>query len=90
MRQHQLQEGGSRKTASMTRVGEGTHVAGFREFTAGDERRWFFFATSGQAWRSGEWASDAAMVCFRRGPGNVKELILVGGSYIEYAGTKSA
>lgn len=66
-----------------------TRVEGGYEYAAGDERRQFFFATGAQAWSLGPWASDAAVLCLRTAPGGIRELILVGGSYLEYAGKRA-
>jgi hypothetical protein len=75
--------------ARLTRVDDGADGAAGYEYTAGGERRWFFFAAGERAWRSGEWASDAAVLCFRAAPGGIRELILAGGSYVEYAGKRA-
>ena len=48
------------------------------------ERRRFFFATRQGAWSSGNWASDAAVLCFA-----AEELFFAGGSYVEYAGKRA-
>ena len=53
------------------------------EYAAAGERCWFFFATRQGAWKSGNWASDAAVLCI-----SSDELFLAGGSYVEYAGKK--
>ena len=66
-----------------------TRVDGGYEYAAGDERRQFFFATGAQAWSLGPWASDAAVLCLHTAPGGERELILVGGSYLEYAGKRA-
>jgi hypothetical protein len=65
-----------------------TRVDGGYEYAAGDDRRQFFFAPGPQAWSLGGWASDAAALCLRTAPGGIRELILVGGSYLEYAGKR--
>jgi hypothetical protein len=54
------------------------------EYAAAGERRWFFFATRHGAWSSGNWASDAALLCF-----SSEELFFAGGSYVEYAGGRA-
>ena len=54
------------------------------EYAAAGERRWFFFATRHGAWKSGNWASDAAVLCF-----SSDELFFAGGSYVEYAGKRA-
>ena len=54
------------------------------QYAAGGERRWFFFATREGAWMSGNWASDAAVLCF-----GADELFFAGGSYVEYAGKRA-
>jgi hypothetical protein len=54
------------------------------EYAAAGERRWFFFATRQGAWKSGNWASDAAVLCI-----SSDELFLAGGSYVEYAGKRA-
>jgi hypothetical protein len=74
--------------ARLTRVDNGAHGAASYEYAAGGERRWFFFAAGERAWRSGEWASDAAALCFHTAPGGIRELILTEGSYVEYAGKR--
>lgn len=48
-------------------------------YSAAGRRRWFFFAHGGEPWTAGDWASDAALVCFAEG-----ELFLADGSYVEY------
>ena len=64
-------------------------VDGGYEYAAGDDRRQFFFATGARAWSVGPWASDAAVLCLHTAPGGARELILVGGSYLEYAGKRA-
>lgn len=51
------------------------------KYAAGAESRLFFFATGEGAWCSGEWASNAAVLCVC-GP----EMMLAGGSYVEHGG----
>ena len=75
--------------ARLTRVDDGAGGAAGYEYAAAGERRWFFFAAGERAWRSGEWASDAAVLCFRAAPGGIRELILAGGRYVEYAGKRA-
>jgi hypothetical protein len=75
--------------ARLTRVDDGADGAAGYAYAAGDDRRWFFFAAGERAWRSGEWASDAAVLCFRAAPRGARELILAGGSYADYAGKRA-
>jgi hypothetical protein len=72
--------------ATLARVDCGADGAVAYEYAAAGDRRWCFFAAGERPWRSGDWASDAAMLCFRLGPAGVRELILAAGSYAEYAG----
>ncbi len=81
----------------VTAIGLGAQVAGARltrvdggyEYAEGDDRRQFFFATGARAWSVGPWASDAAVLCLHTAPDGARELILVGGSYLEYAGKRA-
>ena len=66
-----------------------TRVDGGYEYAAGDERRQFFFAAGARAWSVGPWASDAAVLCLHTAPDGTRELILVGGSYVEYGGKRA-
>jgi hypothetical protein len=75
--------------ARLTRMNDSTQGAVGYEYAARDERRWFFFAEDEGAWRAGEWASDAAALIFRAAPGGIRELILTGGSYVDYAGARA-
>jgi hypothetical protein len=74
--------------ATLARVDRGADGAVAYEYAAGGGRRWCFFAAGERPWRSGEWASDAAVLCFRLAPGGVRELILAAGSYAEYGGRR--
>ena len=75
--------------ARLTRADGGAHGAVGYEYVAADERRWFYFAAGGSDWRAGEWASDAAMLCFLAGPEGVRELIVIGATYVDYAGQRA-
>ena len=75
--------------ARLTRVDGGSDGAVGYEYAAGGERRQFFFAAGAGAWSLGPWASDAAALCLRTAPGGIRELILVGGSYLEHAGKRA-
>jgi len=66
-----------------------TRVDGGYEYAAGDDRRQFFFGTGTGAWSLGPWASDAAALCLHTAPDGARELILVGGSYLDYAGRRA-
>jgi hypothetical protein len=74
--------------ARLTRMGgEPAGAAGY-EYAAGDVRRRFFFGAGNGAWRCGEWASDAAVLCFTT-RGESRELALAGGSFVEYGGRRA-
>jgi hypothetical protein len=75
--------------ARLTRVDDGADGAAGYEYASGEEHRRFFFAAGERAWRSGEWASDAAVLGFRAAPGGIRELILAGASYVEFAGKRA-
>jgi hypothetical protein len=74
--------------AALTRLPPADGVAGY-EYAAGAERRWFFFAAGGRAWRAGEWASDAAALYFHSAPGGIRDLVFAAGSYVEFAGKRA-
>ncbi len=74
--------------ARLTRLDGASGEAVGYEYATGEERRQFYFAGGARAWSLAGWASDAAALCLRTSPG-VRELILVGGSYLEYAGKRA-
>ena len=65
-----------------------SRVDGGYEYAAGEERRRFFFATGAPTWSLGGWASDAAALFVRTASEDIRELVLVGGSYLDYAGKR--
>jgi hypothetical protein len=71
--------------AALSRLPQAAGAAGY-EYAAGGERRWLFFAAGERAWRAGDWASDAAVLCYRIAPGGIRELFFAAGSWVEYAG----
>jgi len=62
----------------------GTNGAVAYEYAAAGERRLFFFATREGEWSSGNWVSDATVLCC-----GADALFFAGGSYMEYAGRRA-
>lgn len=77
------------KPGTLRRVDSASSVVGAYEYRSSDERRLFFLGNGSGHWSSGEWASDAAMLCLQSTGDGRRALILAGGSYVEYAGRRA-